>query len=230
MLWRKSATDGKYYVAGDQAVGRYLVSADHYWDASSATGSSYLEAQMVPKWDGTAIADTVTLSGPGLGGGVSYSLTGSGLNGNAAQIPVDDTLSAAIQAGLGGQPYYTFTAINSGVVIGTFKRSLQTAPLPASSLTASVFASVSNPPSLALCNTGGTWVPSYVKNGLTIISTQVQCRDGYIDSDTTTVDNMDASVLSITKTGYTSRFLTTRIVALNNATGWRFTWSNEVSQ
>lgn len=204
LLWRRNATDGKYYFGGDQLTGRYDIYSAAQWDEFNV-GTSYLRVQINPTAaNGSLIADTVTLSGPGLSGGVDFvshsggtNFVTGGTNWTNGVAESGYTLSN-VQAAVTANSAYTFTVKSGGSVVGTYQRSLVVAPLPSSSLTESMFASVSNMPALSLCQNGGTWTPAYVRNGLTIVGTRLECRDSSNSQQAVVVDDEEAGAMTLT--------------------------------
>ena len=159
LLWRLNATDGKYYMAGNQKTGKYSLYAAHQWDANAGTGSSAIGTDVEPvAADGTTmLADSALLSGPGLAStvhltqvvGQPYLFVDYGIGNYGNWIQESDYTLADVQAAAVAKSAYTLTLRLMGSTVATYRRTLKVAPLASSALTESMFAYDANPPTVA---------------------------------------------------------------------------------
>jgi hypothetical protein len=232
LLWRLNATDGKYYVAGNQNTGRYSLWASQQWDANTGTGSSFIGTDVKPvAANGTTmLADSALITGPGLAStvhltqvvGNPYLMVDYGIGNYGNWILESDYTLSDVQTGVLAKSPYTLTLRLSGGTVATYKRTLKVAPLASSALTESMFAYVTNPPTVANCQSGANWYPSYVKRGLSITETRVECSDG---SSTTSNSYQDGDTTMLAMpTLATATQVTVYISGMDDTTGLHFQW------
>lgn len=230
-LWRRNAGDGKYYLAGDQMTGDYVLEAEHQWDANAVTGTSGIDTVVEPVGaDGTTMtADSATITGPGLGStvhmthnpGDSWLVVDYGIGSFGSWILESDYILADVQAAVAAKSAYTLTLKMMGVTVAAYKRTLKVAPLASSSLTESMFPYVTNPPSAADCN-GGNWVPAYVTRGYSMADTRVECSDG---ANIASATYQDGQAPSLTMPNIASPTqVTIFITGIDDTSGRRFRW------
>jgi len=168
LLW-KQATNGQLYLSGDQKISQIFISAYQQLYAATKLIDAGLSVDIRPEKtiNGNSLIDLVTMTGPGLPEeGVDFVSSADDqfviASLGYAFLSLSNPKYVPYPSKIENNLAYTFTLKQGGVAKASYKVSLVNAPLQVTALTASLFPSIRNLPTLALCQDGGTWMPEYL--------------------------------------------------------------------